>query len=86
MEKKTSEFKWLEAIDNVMLMEAISPMTLEDKAELVSDILQSENLNYAGLNNSVVIYSQITLELAKRILALKKENSSLKLELGYAKR
>lgn len=78
VEKTESKFKWLEAVDSVMLLEAINPMTLEDKTELVSDILHSDNLNEAGLNNAVVVYSQITLELAKRMAAMKEEIDGLK--------
>ena len=81
MEQTESKFKWLEALDSVMLLEAIGPMTLEEKAELVSDILISENLNEVGLNNAVAIYSQITSELVRQLVELYGEVDTLRNEM-----
>lgn len=59
METTTSRFKWMEGLDKDDLQKAVSNLSLLDKLELVSEVLESDNHSENNLRVVIMAQSQI---------------------------
>ncbi|GEM_PF-4395126 len=82
MQNETSKFKWMEDLNKEDLHQAVSNLSLIEKADLVSEVLESDINSENNLKVVVVAQSQIISDLTGRLSGcLNQENISNKIGL-----